>query len=389
MQISDRLEGRAVSARAGTRKWRHPWSTAVSLRDGQWSATVKPGYVNGRPPIYRTELSEQAEQGRDFGTNPLTGAPYFSSFVFRREQGVKFSGTIDIPLYLEPAIPLRQWRAVGADGSPLESVPQFFREQGVEDFGSEARGTRRLMACDLILHQPRLGLTSTITQENPFLGASNVRQVLGFNTPRPDDRLRVYAGRYQDPLLTDELSGFDPLGGVYEEATWDELRISTVYLLSPLFAKPAAPPDETWQAFVGHGLFWNLGWMAAPLPRTPDLSTAVNPLAGLGVLGRGLLAPITNVFAATANDLYQQATNQILARSQKGTWWTPTGGGFTTSLPPEEIVPAGGPSKAARQADRAAVARAKAAATVASVQRTLDPEFPYRAIGFPRARFFA
>jgi hypothetical protein len=391
MSQVERLEGRAFSARSKRATWRHPWwTTAAWSADAGWCATItKPGYVNGRAPIYRTTLQEQDGTGRDFGKNPLTGEPYFSSFVFAPATAPGAAGTIiDVPIYLQPAIPLRTWRGVGApDGSALESVPQFFLERGIVPFGEDpSKGSgQRLVACDLILHQPRSGLVATITHENPFAGQSIVRQTLSAAAPAREDRLRVYSGTYLDPALSDELSGFDPLSDFYEEPTWDELRISTVYLLSPLDAKRNAAPDETWQPFVAHGLFWNLGWVPAPLPQVPDVTDDPNPLAGLAVLGAGLLGPIVNVFSAAANDLAQQALNEIRARSQKGTWWTPTGGGHTNALPPEPIQPLGGPNKAARQAQAAAAKQA--AAAVQSVQRTLDPAFPYTAIGFDPQRF--
>jgi hypothetical protein len=382
-------DGQALGRlRAQSRKWRHPWSVRAAWDGDSWTATIKPGYVNGRAPIYRTSLPEQRAQGRDFGTNPLTGQPYFSSFVFARAAVDPLSGqVVDVPLYLAPVIPLQGWRTVGAGGSPVESVPDFFAERGVADFGDEpAPDTRRLVARDLILHQPRLALTAEISQENPFEGQSIARQVLTTRAPLPSDRLRVYAGHYQDPALTSSPDAIDPLASFYEEPNWDELRIATVYLLSPAGAKPGAEPDQTWSAFAAHGLFWNLGWLPARMLTPLDVAATVNPLAGLGVLGAGLLAPITNVFAAATNDVYQQALNQLRARSQAGTWVTPTGGGHTTALPREEIVPIGGTSKAARL-EQVATAKARQLAAERRRGATLDPDFPFTAIGFDPARF--
>src|SRR5262245_17326399 len=80
--------GQAISLRGG-RSWKHPWQTTPAWipGEGKWVAGVRPGFVNGRPPIVRTTLLEQKGNGRDFGINPLSGQRYFSSFVFNRGAG--------------------------------------------------------------------------------------------------------------------------------------------------------------------------------------------------------------------------------------------------------------------------------------------------------------
>lgn len=379
------LFGRSYNAAPSLREWRHPWSTAVeySSISRQWHAVIKPGYVNADCPIYRTDTREQVSQGRDFGINPLTGQPFFSSFVFDRSRPAPGPVvSLDIPLYLAPAIPLRQWRALGYDSASGDAVPSFFQARGVSvanpEVTPEPRSLHLLRATDLILHQPRVALTSQISiQPGLLTGISIARQVLTTRQPLEGDVLRVFSGTYRLP------EQIDPLEGVYEEEAWDELKIATVYLLSPAGATPGSEPDGTWHPFIQHDLFWPLSWIPAPFFRPVDVSNNFNPLSGLAPLVGGLALPIINTFSATSNDLAQMALNLITARSQAGTWWTMTGGGHvavTPPAPPSEVT-----GLRAAQALRAANALAAARADAAT-RRSLDPAFPYRAIGFPRAR---
>lgn len=383
------LFGRSYNALNSPAKWRHPWWTTVeySSISGQWSAVIKPGYVNEECPVYRTDTREQVHQGRDFGINPLTGQPYFSSFVFTRGEPAPTEVTgLDIPLYLSPAIPLTQWRFLGYDSAVNDSVPLFFQNLGVVSYGAtetpDPRTTHLLRAVDLILHQPREALTATISFEpGPLTGTSLFRQVLTTRFPVADDVLRVYSGTYR---LPDQI---DPLSSTYEEEAWDELKIATVYLMSPAGAAPGSLPDGTWRPFVAHELFWPVGWIPAPLFRPIDITSDPNPLIGLTPLVGGLAAPIINTFAASANDAAQMALNMITAKSQAGTWWTVTGGGHVATTPLDRPSSAVTGLRAA-QAWRAAQALAAAQARAAML-RSLDPPFPYRAIGFPRARLTA
>ena len=79
IQITETGIGRAISAKAGARQWRHPWSVrpAWIAASGRWVATVKAGFVNGKAPVVRTTVETQAEADRSFGINPLTGQKIF------------------------------------------------------------------------------------------------------------------------------------------------------------------------------------------------------------------------------------------------------------------------------------------------------------------------
>lgn len=384
--LSNVRYGQTISARA-TAKWLHPWCvrTAWNAVTKQWVATVKPGFVNGRCPVWRTSIKEQ---GLDFGTNPLTGKPYFSDPIFATETAAA-SRPIDIPLYLEPGIPLN-FRGVGFDGAAQFPVPQFFRNRGVAsapesasidnilagNTGGEAppEGLRLLRACDLWVHQPRLALTSEITTgPGPVTGISNVTQTIGLRSATAGDALRVLVGNFSPATAA---AGIDPLAGVYEEPNFDEIRIATVYLLSPPNTPSHSEPDGTWQPFVAHNLFWNLQhvvpWFRAyggdpSVPFLPPLAFGVAQL-------------VVNYLVASVNDILRDALNLVTANSMAGTFYTATGGGHSAKMPTAPATAeTGGLNKSARlQNQRLAAARAKLAAR-------LEPEFPYQAEPFDTA----
>lgn len=380
--------GFALSARPA-RGWRHPWqlSPGWSARAGQWVATVQPGLVNGECPIFRTTVEDQGTAtARDFGLNPLTGKPYFSDPIFapdgpaqRPERTV-----VNLPLYLDPALPLTM-RAVGFDGGPGEGVPEFFTRLGVVAAprvpGTNEEGPqpapvepppnlRLLRACDVWVHQPRLALTSTISIEPGIAtGISNVTQTLGVRSPAADDTLRVVAGKFPDPVT------INPLAGDYEEQPWDDLLIGTVFLLSPLKTPLGSAPDGTWQPFVRHNLFWNLAYVPGifrPLPGDPG-TPFIPPLAG------GAAQLVINFLTASLNDLTNQALNLLLGHSLAGTFYTPTGGGSTSAFPAEIPAEASGRTGL----DKGGRLRAKALAAARRRRLTqLDALFPWHAQPF-------
>ena len=66
-------------------QWLHPWQTqpAWDAEREVWTATVRPGFVNGECPSVTQVFEEASRTGRDFGKNPLSGEDYFSAWVFR------------------------------------------------------------------------------------------------------------------------------------------------------------------------------------------------------------------------------------------------------------------------------------------------------------------
>lgn len=375
----------------GGRKWRHPWFTRASW-DGkrkQWTATVKPGFVNGNAPFAQTLVSNVPVPQQDFGINPLTGKPFFSDPIFNHG-GSMGPGTsvIAMPMFYNPPIDLT-FRNIGFD-SINEAPPDFFAKRGVQNpphqptddellagaslnlDAQPAKGNRLLRACDLVLHQPREALSSDITfGAGPATGISSVQQTLTVILANPNDYLKVFATGKFVPA-----AGIDPTQGDFTEANFDEIVVSTVYLLSPLDTALYSAPDETWTPYVKHNLFWDLNWMQ-PAFRILDSDNAIGGLLSAALLlGGGTASIAINFLSASINDAFQNALNVLTAHSLAGTFWTPTGGGSDSAFP-QSTPPAQPASGHGLDKDGRLLAQRQQAARLLRAEQ-LDPAFPYR-----------
>jgi len=292
-----RIRGRGtlvdISSRAG---WQHPWQTlpAWDPAAGRWSCTVKPGFVNGVSPLVES-----------------------------------------VDLLDTPAIPLRSWRAIPADG--LDPIPPFFKALGVRAPLSEVSvggsgaltidltqrdislPPRLLVACDVYLAQARVQQTSTVTAVDAT-GASGlvVDYATGLKTTELDrvgSRPRLLTGLYQaakDPSLSEILLGLDADDGT------DRHPISTVFLLSPENALAGSTPDGTWTPYVRHATFWNL----CHAPRNVAPPKPPPPIRLFTGLALGLGDAIANQTLAPVNELAAILFNVLNARSNRGIFWS-------------------------------------------------------------------
>jgi len=399
-RIAENSFGRTITmGRRAT--WRHPWFTeALWLpKKKAWAAFVLAGFCNGFSPAVRTTAGELREaQGAFFGqlVDASAGADEIDQIALLAigggaDAGLPEDAVLDVPLYLRPPVPMNAWRKVGFDGEI--APPLFFQQRGVAkpittgQITSRAvdapKGNRLLRACDIWLHQPRTALTSQITIDplGALSSTSNVTQTLDIREPAANDRLKIQTGTFE-PQQANRLNfggASNVLASDYEEATWDQILISTVWLLSPPDTAPGTSPDATWQAFSSHNLFWNLLWVQPKLD--PFFNTDIfRPLAGIvGILAGGVGVGAVNFFAASINDATQGAFNILQAQSLAGSFWTPTGGGTTSAWPPEK------PSPTTTSLDKSANAAARAKARQATLVAQLDPNFPYEGKKFNRA----
>lgn len=386
--LSRSSSGQTISL-GGSSQWRHPWWTRLVYlgAERRWVAIVNPGFVNGKVPVYRARMTEWISP--DYGINPLNGRRYFSDPVFGPGEERSTGSQVDIPLYGNPAIAL-SWRKLGFDGD--DAVPQFFQDRGVQrppnleqqllsgriNVASQMQkpGARLLRACDIVLHQPRQALTSTVNIEPGIVtGMSNVMQTLSLRSPSASDALKIYASSRFEPSAGIQ-SSIDPVARDYEEATWDEILVSTVYLLSPPNMAPESEPDARWTPFVRHNLFWNLAYAQPRLqalrddPGTPYIP----PLAG------GAAQLVINFVTASLNDATRDALNILRAHSMAGRFWTPTGGGSDALFPPPPEDQRETASYGLDKKRELAAARAAALASKRSLK--LDPDYPHRAEQF-------
>lgn len=388
--------GEAIAVRPST-QWKHPWFTQAMWSGSAncWVATVKPGYVNQQTPIYRATVAEQQSLNNPWENNPLTGQPFFSDSVFQNSSDAAAQNTtLDLPLYLNPAIALNPY-AIGWDGDGNAGVSDFFinlgaarapKDTSLSDLLNGETSTaeppppnlRLLRACDIWLHQPRSGLTSSVDLDpSGFItGQGSVNQTLSIASSASSDVLRILQGAFT-PI--DFSAAIDPLSFDYTEPTFDELLISTVYLLSPPNVAPGSEPDATWTPYVKHNLFWNLQWVQPffqQLDNDPG-TPFIPPLAG------GVAQLAIGFLASSINDATQQALNILQAHSMAGSFWTASGGGIDGNFAP--LVAA--QSAATKQTpDKTKNAAAKAEAQYQAQRAVkLDPDFPYTARGFNTA----
>lgn len=353
--------GQAMRAKSSAR-WRHPWYTSArwDWQQSTWVATVKAGFVNGECPVIR--VLEEAEEETTL------------SVAWK-------------PLYEHPELSL-SFRNLGWDGDG--DVPLFFQERGVqrpmlEGFEAELSagamnvdrtkrepGSRLLRACDIVLRKPRVALTSEVNVQAGFVtGTGTVIQTLGLRSPAANDRLRVHAvSQYQAAGLPT----IDPLSFQYEEPTWDERLISTVFLLSPPDEPDNSEPDFRWVPFVRHSLFWNLCWEQPAfrqLDNRPDIPY-IPPLGG------GAATLVANFLTSSLNDAVRDMINMVQAHSMAGRWWVATCGGSDAMFPVEEIEEE---EENLDKKDRLGKEEEKERQVVR--ERRLDPPWPYQGLAMP------
>lgn len=380
LTLRELIGGGVAVDRAPVAEWAHPWQVSPQWLGGpeQWVATVKPGFVNGQVPIWRTTIEAQELDGvtlSDDAVQTLTGA---------KNGKADKKAVLDVPLYFSPAIPL-SFRPLGFDSDGTEAVPSYFLDLGVgtsplpaleqspDNFDAAKldppAGLRLLRVCDVWLHQPRVSLSSTV---NVALGVATglytLRQTLSVDPAPVGDALQIIVGSF-DPIAP---PSFDATANNYSELGYDELAIAKVYLLSPRDAAPGSEPDGTWQAFVQHSLFWNLSYRQPTfVPPAPDPNAPYVVL-----LAAGVAQPVINWLTSQLNDTLLAVFNLFNAHSLAGTFWTATGGGNFTDFPATPpVVQIRNPLSKTERIQ--AQARARNAAKAAN---RLDPRFPFRAV---------
>jgi hypothetical protein len=233
-----------------------------------------------------------------------------------------------VKIYLDEDAELKMsFRSIGSDASPdsvsgdadsgavtavFEKVPDFFKRLGVADantdlLGQPAETQRLLKACDVVLNQPRVGLTNDVSISAAAVDTTLVNINPGFFVP-PDREASVTATpKYvsQEPALTFA----DLLFQRFIDTPTDRLHLSTFYLLSPQL--PLLDPSnlEGWHPYIKYNCHHNLVHATQQIERRAEFVplSLVVPLAG------GVAQPMidyilaeNNFFAQAALDFYQQ-----------------------------------------------------------------------------------
>jgi hypothetical protein len=196
-------------------------------------------------------------------------------------------------------------------------VPDFFKRLGVADantdlLGQPAETQRLLKACDVVLNQPRVGLTNDVSISAAAVDTTLVSINPGFFVP-PDREASVTATpKYlsQEPALTFA----DLLFQRFIDTPTDRLHLSTFYLLSPQL--PLLDPSnlEGWQPYIKYNCHHNLVHATQQIQRRAEFAplSLVVPLAG------GVAQPLINYILAEANFFAQAALDFYQQRKLNG-----------------------------------------------------------------------
>jgi hypothetical protein len=312
--LKESAAGYSVSADDSVPLVIHPWNTTVTwnAKLKRWEGQVHAGFIGGIDPTVSV-LDEATGKTIDAG---LSGNPV-----------ILFTGFVDRT-------------ASAAGGSPLP-IPQFFLQQGAGydkslSIGSDGQvsqgvnppGWRRLLSLDLYLSVARIAVTGELSSSDNGDGTSTVSL-----HPRLNSQAVIAHGTRPRLLSIGNLkqkqeeSAQQALFATYsqqayqQDVPYDELLISTVFLLSPPGTDPSAPADGSWTAYVQHSVFYNLLYAAQNVVISSP-THPLNPIAIYTGLAGGLGDAIANKILQPINDAAAALQAGLAQIAQKGFFWT-------------------------------------------------------------------
>jgi hypothetical protein len=284
-------EGAVVSASGGA-PWDHPWRMRAEWADGEWRIFVTPGFINGRDAVVPME---------------------------RDGKQIEAALTDEAP----PHLVVSQWRDPIRAGEFGGGYPAMFKKLGVrkpppppgtiaaEDEPDPTRN-RELRACDVALVVPRMGTATQLEDDTQFIQAVTFSVNPYGSTVGNPYRLTAlpWWTRRGEPSLVDRLLG------TAEESQTDEIKVGTLWILSPPDVPEDAVPDATWTAYPQHHLFWNLAHRTRnPVPRRrSEPLVLVTGLPLLDLIGNQILIPL--------NAAWAQIENAFSRSRYDGEFWT-------------------------------------------------------------------
>lgn len=312
VEVIDTASGTLLSADP-TGGFEHPWKLHPLWRDEAWRIYARPGFVNG---VDATITMERDGKSQDIGLTE-EDRPFLS------------------PGWRNPLKSLGVAASLAGDvfDLPAEGYPKFFETIGVRpaDAGSRAvqpydpqiaeERTRELRACDIVLITPRVATNQQVDIHDPF----SESQAVSISTVFNDSYARSVTSKYRLVAVAkweppQEPTAMDRLMGTAEEPQTDEIKIATLWMVSPPSPEGGedAEPDGSWVAYPQYSVFWNL----AHAPRRFVPSKPPEPITlRTGLIG-GLADSIFASLLAPVNDAYNQIYAFLNASTFKGEFWT-------------------------------------------------------------------
>ena len=311
--------------------WRHPWfiDARFEFKDdgtGEWRAFIRPGFVNGSDGYITMPADWPDGKPPDDATArehdvPLTDAP---------------TPYLVLGGWRNPLTPASVSASLSGQiiAAPAEGYPKYFEKLGVKPAAkggdvtkpgalegeSDPARTRELRAMDVVLSKPRIGTRLNIDVHDPLLDA----QTESISTVFLNDYLRATGGRaklratskYQPPEEQSLALMYGTLLNAGDEQV-DELKMATVWIVSPPDAGGDAVPDETWTPYPQHFVFWNLQHASRLIPpRTPS-----QPLQLHTGLAGGIGDRINDALLSFVNDSNAEAEAFFNQADARGIFW--------------------------------------------------------------------
>jgi hypothetical protein len=156
-----------------------------------------------------------------------------------------------------------------------EGYPKFFEKIGVKPAANDGditkpgalegefdeNRTREIRAMDVVLSKARIGTRLQIDVLDPLVDA----QTESISTVFLNDALRATEGRAKlravSKYVPPEEQSLALMYGTLLNAgdtQYDELKMATIWIVSPPGAASDDEPDETWTPYPQHFVFWNL-----------------------------------------------------------------------------------------------------------------------------------
>lgn len=301
--------------------FRHPWELSCRWRPdetlelgGEWVAAVWPGFVNGRDVTFEVSQTVNGETKRIH--LPLTDDP-----------------PPELPLggYRDPTAP--GGFGATADGElvtkPGEGYPRYFEQLGVKPawkggkVGADApdsnpNRTRQIRASDIVLITPRIGTAQQVEVRDPLTDAQTVEISTVYRSGRlANAPSRNYLVSVPKWTPTAGATALDRLLGTAVESEQDELRIATVYFVSPEDTPDDAEVDALWTPYPAYAVFWNLNWASRQqtgVVPSPPITLRTGLAFGIAdTLFSALLSPV--------NDAFNQIEALLGAADYSGRYW--------------------------------------------------------------------
>lgn len=301
----------------------HPWQIRPVWHKnkqgngGEWRGVISPGCVNGLPAYVNMRFDEATASAQQRVKSDLAKD---------NRSAPKASDIVKVYLDEQPEISFA-WRSIGSDATPesvsgnaatgavtgvFEKVPEYFKMLGVADgntnlLADAAKTTRLLKACDIVVNQPRVGLVNNATFSSQTIDTTLVSINPSIYTPANFEAHVTALSKYVKISLSQNFS--DLLFQRFIDVPYDQIHLSTVYLLSPPLPLLDSNDLSNWQCYFKYNCHHNLVHATQQIEKRSEFVplTLIVPLAG------GVAQPIinyilaeNNFFAQAALDFYQQ-----------------------------------------------------------------------------------